>query len=144
MHIDANGDAEGNYTVITLQHEMSGVTAANSLSKMSMQSVGYFVYSKQTLVPVNKSALILHTSGKLSISSILLRCKIKVYISLQEFRYIKPDRSILWLKGRPPLAEPLCGYHGELCRKKKLDWRYVTSGSFFGLFVIIAGIFLIK
>ncbi|XP_046802914.1 guanylate cyclase 32E [Lucilia cuprina] len=112
VHIDSNGDAEGNYTVITLQHDMNSVNAANSLAKMSMQPVGYFVYNKQSTIP--------------------------------EFRYIKTDRPIQWLKGRPPLAEPLCGFRGELCRMKKLDWRYIISASFFGLFLIIAGIFLIK
>ncbi|XP_059220787.1 guanylate cyclase 32E [Stomoxys calcitrans] len=112
VHIDSNGDAEGNYSVISLQSDSNSLNKANSLAKMSMQPVGYFVYKKQSSTP--------------------------------EFRYIKPDRPIQWLKGRPPLCEPLCGFHGELCKRKKLDWRYMTSGSFFGLFIVIAAIFLIK
>uniref|UniRef100_A0A1B0BWX4 Guanylate cyclase n=1 Tax=Glossina palpalis gambiensis TaxID=67801 RepID=A0A1B0BWX4_9MUSC len=96
VHIDGNGDAEGNYTVITLQNDGNNVNIVSSLVRMSMQPVGYFVYNKLSTIP--------------------------------EFRYIKANRHIQWLKGRPPLAEPLCGFHGELCRMRKLDWRYLTSG----------------
>ncbi|KAL9930480.1 guanylyl cyclase at 32E [Glossina fuscipes fuscipes] len=112
VHIDGNGDAEGNYTVITLQNDGNNVNIVSSLVRMSMQPVGYFVYNKLSTIP--------------------------------EFRYIKANRHIQWLKGRPPLAEPLCGFHGELCRMRKLDWRYLTSGSFFGFFLIVAAVFLIK
>ncbi|XP_037958924.1 guanylate cyclase 32E [Teleopsis dalmanni] len=109
IHIDANGDAEGNYTVITLQ---SDANTGSSLAKMSMQPVGYFVYNKKSPIP--------------------------------EFRYYKNDRPIQWLKGRPPLAKPICGFHGELCPTRKLDWRYTVAACFFGFVVIVAGIFLIK
>ncbi|XP_073822176.1 guanylyl cyclase at 32E [Musca autumnalis] len=112
VHIDINGDAEGNYSVISLQSDANSLSKGNSLAKMSMQPVGYFVFNKQSIIP--------------------------------EFRYVKPDRPIQWLKGRPPLCEPLCGFHGELCPKRRIDWRYMTSGSFFGLFVVIAAVFLIK
>uniref|UniRef100_A0A1B0FQA5 Guanylate cyclase n=1 Tax=Glossina morsitans morsitans TaxID=37546 RepID=A0A1B0FQA5_GLOMM len=86
VHIDGNGDAEGNYTVITLQNDGNNVNLVNSLVRMSMQPVGYFVYNKLSTIP--------------------------------EFRYIKANRHIQWLKGRPPLAEPLCGFRGELCRMR--------------------------
>ncbi|XP_055858985.1 guanylate cyclase 32E [Episyrphus balteatus] len=108
VHIDSNGDAEGNYTVITLQDD----TGHGSLAKMSMQPVGFFVFNKQS--------------------------------SLPEFRYIKQDRPILWLKGRPPLAEPICGFLGELCKVKRIDWKFIGPGIFIGFFLIVACIFLIK
>lgn len=48
VHIDANGDAEGNYTVICLQDEIG---FKNNIAKMSMQPVGYFV-STTSSIPV--------------------------------------------------------------------------------------------
>ncbi|XP_017059315.2 guanylate cyclase 32E isoform X2 [Drosophila ficusphila] len=112
VYIDSNGDAEGNYTVITLQNDLGSGTSLGSLAKMSMQPVGFFAYDKNSLIP--------------------------------EFRYIKNDRPIQWLNGRPPLAEPLCGFHGELCPRKKLDWRYLVSGPLSALVVLVAIGLLIK
>ncbi|XP_034667956.1 guanylate cyclase 32E [Drosophila subobscura] len=112
VYIDANGDAEGNYTVITLQNDLSSGSAGVSLAKMSMQPVGFFAYNKHSLIP--------------------------------EFRYIKNDRPIQWLNGRPPLAEPVCGFHGELCPRKRLDWRYLATGPLCALVVVVAIALLIK
>lgn len=52
VFIDSNGDAEGNYTVITLQSDASA-GSGNSLAKMSMQPVGFFVYNKDSVIPVS-------------------------------------------------------------------------------------------
>nr|NP_001285834.1 guanylyl cyclase at 32E, isoform G [Drosophila melanogaster]AHN54348.1 guanylyl cyclase at 32E, isoform G [Drosophila melanogaster] len=112
VYIDSNGDAEGNYTVITLQNDVGSGASIGSLAKMSMQPVGFFAYDKNSVIP--------------------------------EFRYIKNDRPIQWLNGRPPLAEPLCGFHGELCPRKKLDWRYLVSGPLCALVVVVAIALLIK
>lgn len=49
VHIDANGDAEGNYTVICLQDENG---FKNNIAKMSMQPVGYFVFTTSS-IPVS-------------------------------------------------------------------------------------------
>ena len=38
MHIDSNGDAEANYTVVALREDSSN----NSLFDRSMQTVGHF------------------------------------------------------------------------------------------------------
>ncbi|XP_026834463.1 guanylate cyclase 32E isoform X3 [Drosophila erecta] len=112
VYIDSNGDAEGNYTVITLQNDVGSGSSVGSLAKMSMQPVGFFAYDKNSVIP--------------------------------EFRYIKTDRPIQWLNGRPPLAEPICGFHGELCPRKKLDWRYLVSGPLCALVVVVAFALLIK
>ncbi|EDW13325.2 uncharacterized protein Dmoj_GI18149 [Drosophila mojavensis] len=109
VFIDSNGDAEGNYTVISLQSD-ANAGSGNSLAQMSMQPVGFFVYNKDSEIP--------------------------------EFRYIKSGRPIQWLNGRPPLAEPMCGFHGELCPRKKLDWRYLVTAALFA-FVLIAAIALL-
>lgn len=52
VFIDSNGDAEGNYTVITLQSD-TNAGPGNSLAKMSMQPVGFFVYNKDSVIPVS-------------------------------------------------------------------------------------------
>ncbi|EDV30989.2 uncharacterized protein Dana_GF15131 [Drosophila ananassae] len=111
VYIDSNGDAEGNYTVITLQNDV-GAASGGSLAKMTMQPVGFFAYDKNSLIP--------------------------------EFRYIKNDRPIQWLNGRPPRAEPLCGFNGELCPRKGLDWRYLVTGPLCALVVVVAIALLIK
>lgn len=41
-----------------------------------------------------------------------------------------------------PRAEPLCGFHGELCQKG--DWRYFLTGIFVIVFFVVAAAFLIK
>ncbi|KAH8395404.1 hypothetical protein KR215_000573, partial [Drosophila sulfurigaster] len=112
VFIDSNGDAEGNYTVITLQSDASGGSTGNSIAKMSMLPVGFFVYNKDSLIP--------------------------------EFRYIKNGRTIQWLNGRPPLAEPMCGFHGELCPRKKLDWRYLITAPLCVFVLIVAIALLLK
>lgn len=53
VFIDSNGDAEGNYTVITLQSD-ANAGSGNSLAKMSMQPVGFFVYKKDSVIPVSE------------------------------------------------------------------------------------------
>lgn len=40
MHIDENGDAEGNFTVVTLLEDIEVIESLG----MSMQPVGYFQY----------------------------------------------------------------------------------------------------
>ncbi|KAH8242006.1 hypothetical protein KR038_001056 [Drosophila bunnanda] len=112
VYIDSNGDAEGNFTVITLQNDVGSGSSTGSLAKMSMQPVGFFAYDKHSLIP--------------------------------EFRYIRNDRPIQWLNGRPPLAEPICGFHGEICPRKKLDWRYLVTGPLCALVVVVALALLIK
>ncbi|ALC39302.1 Gyc32E [Drosophila busckii] len=112
VFIDSSGDAEGNYTVISLQTDANAAATENSLSKMNMLPVGYFVYNKYSIIP--------------------------------EFRYIKNGRAIQWLNGRPPLAEPTCGFYGELCPKKKLDWRYLVTALLFAFVLIVALALLLK
>ncbi|XP_034473865.1 guanylate cyclase 32E [Drosophila innubila] len=112
VFIDSNGDAEGNYTVITLQSDTNGASSGSSLAKMTMLPVGFFVYNKDSVIP--------------------------------EFRYIKNSRPIQWLNGRPPLAEPMCGFHGELCPRKKLDWRYLVTAPLCAFVLIVAIALLFK
>ena len=64
--------------------------------------------------------------------------------TLPEFRYLNPNRPIMWLKGRPPLAEPVCGFYNEKCRPKAKDWRYITGALVVILFMAIFTIILFK
>lgn len=52
VYIDSNGDAEGNFTVIALQDDLS-IQSNKTTLKMSMQPVGYFVYNTPGDIPVN-------------------------------------------------------------------------------------------
>ncbi|XP_052898800.1 LOW QUALITY PROTEIN: guanylate cyclase 32E [Anopheles moucheti] len=113
VYIDANGDAEGNFSVIALQKD----DKVNNSLQMSMQPVALFVYGTRN-----------GTSG----------------MALPEFRYLNPNRKIMWLKGRPPLAEPVCGFYNEKCRPKAKDWRYITGALVVILFMTIFTIILFK
>lgn len=108
VHIDENGDAEGNFSVIALQKDE---IVNNSLNK-SMQPVGMFVYSSNST-------------------------------HLPEFKH-SSQRPIMWVKGRPPLAEPPCGFHEEKCRPIARDWRYISAIMMGTLFITIFAAILFK
>lgn len=50
MYIDSNGDAEGNYTVISLQDEEDETGVIYS----KMKPVGFFSYTSHSSIPVKK------------------------------------------------------------------------------------------
>lgn len=114
MYIDANGDAEGNFSVIALQKD----DKVNNSLHMSMQPVALFAYGARNATGTGTT--------------------------LPEFRYLNPNRPIMWLKGRPPLAEPICGFYNEKCRPKAKDWRYITGALVVILFMAIFTIILFK
>ncbi|XP_053691756.1 guanylate cyclase 32E [Sabethes cyaneus] len=64
--------------------------------------------------------------------------------NLPEFKYLSSSRPIMWVKGRPPLAEPPCGFHNEKCRPKTRDWRYITGITVAGLLCIVLIVILFK
>uniref|UniRef100_A0A182Q3F5 Guanylate cyclase n=1 Tax=Anopheles farauti TaxID=69004 RepID=A0A182Q3F5_9DIPT len=113
VYIDANGDAEGNFSVIALQKD----DKVNNSLQMSMQPVALFAYGARNATTAT---------------------------ALPEFRYLNPNRPIMWLKGRPPLAEPVCGFYNEKCRPKAKDWRYITGALVVILFMAIFTIILFK
>lgn len=88
VHIDGNGDAEGNYTVIALQTDQRTGVAR-------MRVVGYFV----------------------TVSSDGMVGESHEY----EFRYIDDRRPIQWMgaDGKPPLAEPVCGFENTKCQQQR-------------------------
>uniref|UniRef100_A0A1S4H063 Guanylate cyclase n=1 Tax=Anopheles gambiae TaxID=7165 RepID=A0A1S4H063_ANOGA len=114
VYIDANGDAEGNFSVIALQKD----DKVNNSLHMSMQPVALFAYGARNATGTGTT--------------------------LPEFRYLNPNRPIMWLKGRPPLAEPVCGFYNEKCRPKAKDWRYITGALVVILFMAIFTIILFK
>lgn len=50
VYIDSNGDAEGNFTVISLQDEEDDSGAVYT----KMKPVGYFSYTSHSSIPVQK------------------------------------------------------------------------------------------
>ncbi|XP_055642791.1 guanylate cyclase 32E [Toxorhynchites rutilus septentrionalis] len=64
--------------------------------------------------------------------------------TLPEFRYMSSLRPIMWVKGRPPLAEPPCGFHREKCPPKSRDWRYITGIVVATLSITIFAVILFK
>ncbi|XP_050084377.1 guanylate cyclase 32E [Anopheles aquasalis] len=109
VYIDANGDAEGNFSVIALQKD----DKVNNSLQMSMQPVALFAYGANAT-------------------------------TLPEFRYLNANRPIMWLKGRPPVAEPVCGFYNEKCRPKAKDWRYISGAFIVVLFMAISSVILFK
>ncbi|KAL1378096.1 hypothetical protein pipiens_004050 [Culex pipiens pipiens] len=63
---------------------------------------------------------------------------------LPEFKYLGASRAIMWVKGRPPLAEPPCGFYGEKCRPRTRDWRFMSGIGVATLFVVIFAAILCK
>ncbi|XP_058056782.1 guanylate cyclase 32E [Anopheles bellator] len=113
VYIDANGDAEGNFSVIALQKD----DKVNNSLQMSMQPVALFTYGANATTST---------------------------ATLPEFRYLNAARPIMWVKGRPPLAEPVCGFYNEKCRPKVKDWRYITGALVVILFMAIFTVILFK
>ncbi|CAL8123550.1 unnamed protein product [Orchesella dallaii] len=141
--IDNNGDAEGNYTVVSLLPVQDADSAlnqsssslgptyyywdsnANTTVNLSMQPVGYF-----TQVPSNSSTSSTGNSesnGK----------REKPADDIVVFHYINESRQIQWVGGKPPKAEPRCGFHGEHCVYKP-DWRTIVVCSVAALVVAVA------
>lgn len=103
VRIDANGDAEGNYTVIAALP-----TTKTPVGGYRMQPVGYFTNGVDD------------ADGNGSEED-------------YAFRYIDPiGRSIRWIDGRPPVAEPPCGFDNAKCRAYRIRMRL------FGVSVAVA------
>lgn len=85
MHINGNGDAQGNYTLLSLQ-EVKPV--------LDVENPDYYPLNYGLAI----SADFVHDfSGDLP----LLRFK----------------RDIQWPTGFAPRDEPICGFHGRMCKK---------------------------
>jgi len=104
VFIDSNGDAEGNYTVVSmlpLDSSGSGRAQDDPLHRSTgrnyaMQPVGYFQYNATSTSPSD----------------------------LPIFRYFKPAEPIQWPGQGPPITEPPCGFVGEKCSHlSQPDWR---------------------
>ena len=53
---------------------------------------------------------------------------------MQEFRESRP---IQWVGGKPPLAEPPCGFKGEKCVYQR-DWRFTGGFGFLASLALVA------
>ncbi|KAK2714553.1 hypothetical protein QYM36_008943, partial [Artemia franciscana] len=109
VYIDENGDAEGNYTLVSLIFDPTSGTH-------SLQAIGTFGYSEtddSTQIPV--------------------------------FKYIDQLSRIQWVLGRPPAAEPPCGFDGEKCvDQNKPDWKLIILCTATALVAVSAAGLLIR
>ncbi|KZS07425.1 Guanylate cyclase [Daphnia magna] len=114
VFIDSNGDAEGNYTVVSMlpfHGKRSEASASDDTMTYVMQPVGYFQYNSSSNSPND----------------------------LPIFRYFNPSRPIDWLGSGPPIPEPPCGFLGEKCVQVATpDWRSFVICTVSGVVLIVA------
>ncbi|XP_034243092.1 guanylate cyclase 32E, partial [Thrips palmi] len=108
--IDDNGDAEGNFSVVA--------ALPDAKTGISMQPVGYFVYS--------------HTNDTEAMQT-----------ALPEFRYFDDSRKIQWVSGSAPRGQPQCGFHGERCTSRA-DWRLSLPVAAVAVLLAVAAAFALK
>ncbi|XP_065215329.1 guanylate cyclase 32E [Planococcus citri] len=99
VHIDENGDAEGNYTVLALKRRPDNET------EYGLYPVAMF----NRLVPNVKN--------------------------LPEMQMIS---DIYWINGKPPVAEPVCGFQEERCISYTLEILFSVAGFFLVVFLVIS------
>uniref|UniRef100_A0A1I7TT06 Guanylate cyclase n=1 Tax=Caenorhabditis tropicalis TaxID=1561998 RepID=A0A1I7TT06_9PELO len=95
MRIDERGNSKGNFSLLSWQ-EVASVDNK----------------SDPKYYPLNHA---------LDLTAIFVEAPDKDRLPILQFKTSK----INWPKGEPPLDEPLCGFHGELCQKKGL-FSYLT------------------
>jgi len=121
--MDGNGDAEGNYTVLAmLPNDPPGSPNGASgddrpYRTMSMRPVGYFVQTAPTDASINGM--------------------------IPSFQYFDERTGIGWVGGKPPKAEPSCGFRGEYCIYKP-DWRTIIVCSVFSTVLAFASALVAK
>ncbi|XP_044758334.1 guanylate cyclase 32E-like isoform X2 [Coccinella septempunctata] len=113
VFIDGNGDAEGNFTVVALLDDRD---VNGSILPMSMQPVGYFQYNP------NSSS---------------------TPYAVPEFKYLDSDRTIQWVGGKLPLAEPTCGFYGEKC-ESQMNWKLFVGFLFVLSLILVSTLFAVK
>lgn len=103
VYMDANGDTQGNYTLIGRQlYESSNPEHLD----IGLYPVGIFhIPHNHSTIPVSP------LSWKEICESSLCR-SIWTSLFVQELHLIAP---IMWKAGRAPIDEPPCGFRGELC-----------------------------
>ncbi|KAG9510284.1 Receptor-type guanylate cyclase Gyc76C, partial [Fragariocoptes setiger] len=110
MNIDENGDVEGNYTVL------ARLPTPTKLGQKSSQS-GAFQWPDHTMLPVGSFE----------------------YDENQNITLLRLDGQIDWVNdGRPPLAEPPCGYDGSACRIPSDNVKQIIAGILFCTFITLS------
>lgn len=117
--MDANGDAEGNYTVLAMLPDDEYKMSENKLQlrSMSMRPIGNFIYPSRTDASI---------TGR-----------------IPSFKYFNENVGIRWVGGGPPKAEPHCGFKGEYCVYKP-DWRTIIVCVVFSFVLAIASVLVTR
>ncbi|CAB0035081.1 unnamed protein product [Trichogramma brassicae] len=123
VYMDENGDPEGNYTLIGLDYQ---------------SSKGYGLYPIANFVgKENNTNLPVRFFTNFPIFYFPLYRFKPYYGYVQLLRVIQ---SIPWVDGRPPVAEPYCGYHGEKCYSHTGE---IIGGVAGGLLLVAGAVLLV-
>lgn len=104
VQIDENADASGNYTLLALSDAKTN--EENSLT-FGLVPVGTFTANDDKhKLPVSdiSTDCDTHTAGL---------CYLCNFISF--LKHVNLSSVIYWVGGRPPIAQPPCGFRGEKC-----------------------------
>uniref|UniRef100_A0A1B0EWC7 Guanylate cyclase n=2 Tax=Lutzomyia longipalpis TaxID=7200 RepID=A0A1B0EWC7_LUTLO len=101
VHMDENGDAAGNYTVLALGRERSRIPKDSNRTIVGLYPLGTFSKLAGDRVPD-----------------------------------LQLSRTMNWLSGKPPIAEPQCGFRGEKC----ISYTGEISAGIAGVALLLLGI----
>ena len=139
VFIDSNGDAEGNYTVVS----MLRVGNESDEIQYVMQPVGYFQYNINTStndLPV-RFALSAQLFRPLDVATLSIKEVVDAYLLSvpKVFSYFNSNRPIDWIGKEPPISEPPCGFTGEKCdQRTQPDWRTFVICTVSAVVLIVA------
>lgn len=156
VFIDSNGDAEGNYTVVSMLPFHGKRTEASTVDETMnyvMQPVGYFQYNATSTSP-NDLPVRFRDCPSLEnhfyLGNLIRGSKrpflvLFIYLFIfcydfyfQVFRYFNQSRPIDWLGTHPPIPEPHCGFDGKKCNGSEPDWRSFVICTVSGVVLIVA------
>lgn len=108
VQIDENADASGNYTLLALTDDIVLEHRNGSVSRpvFGLVPVGTFGASDKNKLPVCLEEKHLFTTHAQFINETFIYSPLK---------NVELFGDIYWVAGRPPIAEPPCGFRGEKC-----------------------------
>ncbi|XP_035707425.1 guanylate cyclase 32E isoform X2 [Folsomia candida] len=158
--IDENGDAEGNYTVISmlpLLEDQDNTTPLPPSNQSTSPPPAFSAWSNLHHSPGFTSR---QTSSYYNytdpVTNVTIRMSMQPVGYFQQaispsgsgddiavFQYFNESRPIQWVGGSAPRTEPRCGFDNEKCDTKP-DWRIVVISCVFGSIFMVAVILLYK
>ncbi|KAI5716079.1 hypothetical protein M8J76_000649 [Diaphorina citri] len=118
VYIDEHGDAEGNYSVVTLTLDSNNQLTVLPSFDVYIDEHGDAEgnYSVVTLtLDSNNQLTVLEPVGYFQYTSL--------HAKLPNFRYYNRSKPIQWVGGKTPVAEPECGFDNEKCESLSTNWK---------------------